>query len=59
MSEAIVGQCPKCGCPIYQEEYWAGTGHAPVIYVCKCSEEGDIRADERNRVLKELGFNGE
>lgn len=37
--EVIIGKCPKCDCPIYQEEYWAGSGHAPTVYVCKCYED--------------------
>lgn len=37
----IVGKCPKCGCPIYQEEYSAGYP-APAIYICKCYQEKDI-----------------
>jgi len=37
--EVVIGRCPRCGCPIYQEENWAGTGHAPAIYICKCSRD--------------------
>ena len=39
MMEVVIGQCPKCGCPIYQEEYWAGSGHAPTVYICKCYQD--------------------
>jgi len=35
----IIGKCPKCGCPIYQEEYWAGSGAPPAVYICKCYED--------------------
>lgn len=49
MSEQVMGRCPECGCPIYREEYWAGSGHAPAIYICKCAESKIQEAIESER----------
>ena len=32
----IVGQCPKCGAPIYVESPWWGVTPPPNKYSCSC-----------------------
>ena len=32
---AIVGNCPKCGAPIYGPDSWGGS-RPPVTYSCEC-----------------------
>ena len=31
-----VGNCPKCGAPIYSPSVWGGVTPAPVTYSCAC-----------------------
>ena len=36
MSFIIVGNCPKCGAPIYAEQFWMGILPPPSIHSCNC-----------------------
>lgn len=32
----VVGNCPKCGAPIYSPSVWMGVTPPPVTYTCNC-----------------------
>lgn len=51
MSEyQVVGHCPKCGCPIYQAVFWAGTGYPPVEYSCLCYIDAETPKKENKKL---------
>ena len=35
----IVGNCPKCGAPIYAQDGWMGITPPPSMYSCMCVRE--------------------
>jgi len=44
---AIVGHCPKCGCPIYSCVQWHGVCPPPSHYSCQCHQNETGGINER------------
>jgi len=54
MSHTVIGQCPRCGAPIYSPMMWHGITPPPAQYSCACFKSDSTVYTTNTSVSEEL-----